>query len=74
MAGKRISVNPYSTYIISTSPNDFDLRSSSYIGKVKTSLLGTVVNIYGPGLSPSAAARQHEIPREVLATIVYLKV
>jgi hypothetical protein len=72
MAAKRTSFKPFTTYLISTNPDDFEERSSSCLGKVKANFLGTVINVFGAGLSPSAAARQHEIPRELLATIVYL--
>lgn len=59
MAAKRTSFKPYSTYLISTTPNDYDAGSSTFLGKIKANLHGTVVNIFGPGLSPSVAAKQH---------------
>jgi hypothetical protein len=71
MTAKRVSFKPFSTYHISLSSKDYDKASSAYLGMIKGNMEGSVINIFGPGLSPSAAAKHHEIPREVLATIVY---
>lgn len=38
---------------------------------MKSNLLGDILNIFGPGLNPSNAHEKNQIPREVLATIVY---
>ena len=40
---------------------------------LKSNFLGDIINLYGPGLSPSDAKESSKIPRELLATIVYAK-
>lgn len=33
--------------------------------------MGDMLNIFGPGLNPSNAKDRNQVPRELLATIVY---
>lgn len=73
LAAKKVSSKPISTYIISSSPRNFEENSHSYLGKLKSNLFGDVLNLFGPGLNPSNAQEQDSIPRELLATIVFTK-
>jgi hypothetical protein len=39
---------------------------------MKSNLLGDIMNIFGPGLSPSNAKDGKVVPRELLATVVFI--
>jgi hypothetical protein len=55
MSAKMISSKPRSTFIISSDKYDFDENSKNYLGKIKSNLLGNILNIFGKGRSPSHA-------------------
>lgn len=55
MSAKKTSSKPASTFIISRAITDFSETGPSYLGKVKSNVLGDTYNIYGPGLNPSNA-------------------
>ena len=65
------SNNATSTYTISSDPKVFDKKTESYVGKIKTNILGTIINIFGPGSSSSQYKKHKENPRELFATIHY---
>jgi len=39
---------------------------------MKSNILGDVLNIFGPGLNPDNAKDKKIIPRELIATVVYM--
>ena len=71
MSAKKTGSKPYSTFVMSVSKVNFEETSESYIGKMKSNVLGDQLNIFGPGLNPSNAREKNQVPRELLATVVY---
>lgn len=63
MSAKRTSSKPTSTFIISASRTNFQEDSEFYLGKMKSNLLGNVMNIFSPGLSMADAKQRNETPR-----------
>lgn len=63
MSAKKTSSKPMSTFIMSSSKDSFEESSSSYLGKMKSNVIGDMLNIYGPGLNPSNAKEKKEVPR-----------
>ena len=55
MSAKKTSSKPSSTFIMSINKSNFDENSPYYLGKMKSNVLGDVLNIFGPGLNPSNA-------------------
>jgi len=55
MSAKKTSSKPSSTFIISIFKSNFEENSQFYLGKMKSNILGDVLNVFGPGLSPSNA-------------------
>lgn len=55
MAGKLVSNNTTSTFLVSLNQEDFVENGIGYIGKVKTNFTGNIANIFGAGLNPSDA-------------------
>lgn len=47
LAAKRISSKPFSTFILSSNRNNFTENSTYYLGKLKGSLFGDMLNLYG---------------------------
>ncbi len=72
MSAKKTSSKPTSTFIISTNRYNFEENSEYYVGKMKSNLLGDIMNIFGPGLSPSNAKDGKVVPRDLLATVVFI--
>lgn len=63
MSAKKTSSKPSSTFIISIAKSNFEENSEFYLGKMKSNVLGDMLNIYGPGLNPSNAKDKNQIPR-----------
>lgn len=63
MSAKKTSSKPSSTFMITIAKSNFQENSEYYLGKMKSNLLGDILNIYGPGLNPSNAKDKHQIPR-----------
>jgi len=60
---KRTTARPIATYLISLSANEFDESKSSYIGKIKTNIIGNILYVFGPGLNPKNAEVKGVNPR-----------
>ena len=58
MSSKKTSSRPTSTFIISRSRDHFEEDSPFYLGKMKSNVLGDVLNIFGPGVEPSEAKQK----------------
>ena len=71
MSAKLASSNATSTFLLSLSSDNFTENGNGYLGKIKTNFLGTIVNIFSPGLNPSDALEKKQKARELLASIVY---
>lgn len=71
LSAKKTSSRPTSTFIISRSKTNFEEDSPYYLGKMKSNVLGDVINIFGTGLSPSNAKERGIAPRQLLATVVF---
>ncbi len=71
ISAKKTSSKPTSTFIISSKAGDYEEASPHYMGKMKSNVLGDILNIFGPGLNPSNAKDVNQVPRELLATVVY---
>jgi hypothetical protein len=73
LAAKWVSSKPVSTFVLSSNRNNFAENSAYYLGKLKGSLFGDVLNLFGEGLNPGDAKSSNCIPREMLATILFAK-
>jgi tubby and related proteins len=63
MSAKKTSSRPTSTFIISRSRTNFEEEGPQYLGKMKSNVLGDVLNVFGPGLNPSNAKEKGVAPR-----------
>lgn len=71
MSCKKTASKPTSTFIITCRKDNFEENNSTYLGKMKSNIMGDVLNVFGPGYNPANAKERKEKPRELLATIVY---
>jgi tubby-related protein 1 len=55
MSAKKTGSRPTSTFIISKNRTNFEEEGPQYLGKIKSNVLGDVLNIFGPGLNPANA-------------------
>lgn len=72
MSAKKTSSRPTSTFVISLGRSDFEEHSPSYLGKMKSNVLGDVMNVFGPGVEAGEARQKKGPQRELLATIVFI--
>jgi hypothetical protein len=63
MSAKKTASRPTSTFVISRSRTHFDENDYYYLGKMKSNVLGDVLNIYGPGLNPKNSKETNLPPR-----------
>lgn len=73
LAAKKTSSQPSASYVFSTTSSNFEENSDHYLGKMESNIFGNTINLYGAGLDPSDAQSMSKIPRQLFATIVYLK-
>ncbi|XP_063674781.1 tubby protein homolog isoform X2 [Bolinopsis microptera] len=75
LAGRRRKKSSTSNYLISADPTDLSRDGESYVGKVRSNLVGTKFTIYGSGLNPVKPPKPGPegtvIYREELASVVY---
>lgn len=72
LAGRKRKKSATSNYLISTDPTDLSRNADSYVGKLRSNLLGTQFTIYDNGKSPrrmGPGGDQHV--REELAAVIY---
>lgn len=55
MSAKKTASRPTSTFILSRNRTNFEEQGPQYLGKMKSNVLGDVLNIFGPGLNPTNA-------------------
>lgn len=74
LAGRKRKRSTTSNYLISTDPTDLSRGSESFVGKLRSNLLGTQFTIYNNGRSPFKSFNENDIPREELAAVVYVSI
>ncbi|XP_049791449.1 protein king tubby [Schistocerca nitens] len=74
LAGRKRKKSTTSNYLISTDPTDLSRTGESYVGKLRSNLLGTHFTVYDNGYSPKKAESKEDwkrSPRQELAAVVY---
>lgn len=72
LAGRKRKKSKTSNYLISTDPTDLSREGQSYIGKLRSNLMGTKFTVYDHGVSPKARGRVEKThTRQELAAICY---
>ncbi|XP_073932381.1 tubby-related protein 3 isoform X2 [Castor canadensis] len=73
LAGRKRKKSKTSNYLISTDPTDLSREGDSYIGKLRSNLMGTKFTVYDHGVSPVKAQGLVEKAhtRQELAAICY---
>ena len=73
MAGRKRKKSATSNYLISTDPTDLSRGAESFVGKLRSNLLGTQFTVYDNGFSSSKEDKREERlnPRQELAAVVY---
>ncbi|XP_060046267.1 tubby-related protein 3 isoform X2 [Erinaceus europaeus] len=73
LAGRKRKKSKTSNYLISTDPTDLSREGESYIGKLRSNLMGTKFTVYDHGVSPTKAQGLVEkaYTRQELAAICY---
>uniref|UniRef100_H0X0B8 Tubby-like protein n=1 Tax=Otolemur garnettii TaxID=30611 RepID=H0X0B8_OTOGA len=73
LAGRKRKKSKTSNYLISTDPTDLSREGESYIGKLRSNLMGTKFTVYDHGVSPVRAQGLVEKAhtRQELAAICY---
>ncbi|KAK3559618.1 hypothetical protein QTP86_013578, partial [Hemibagrus guttatus] len=75
MAGRKRKKSTTSNYLISIDPTDLSRDTSSYIGKLRSNVLGTKFTVYDNGENPDKKpfVKERESLRQELAAICYEK-
>ncbi|KAF7993709.1 hypothetical protein HCN44_010304 [Aphidius gifuensis] len=73
LAGRKRKKSTTSNYLISTDPTDLSRGAESYVGKLRSNLLGTQFTVYDNGHSLMKDDKRDERPnpRQELAAVVY---
>ncbi|XP_055251698.1 tubby-related protein 3 isoform X2 [Moschus berezovskii] len=73
LAGRKRKKSKTSNYLISTDPTDLSREGESYIGKLRSNLMGTKFTVYDHGVSPTKAQGLVEkaYTRQELAAVCY---
>jgi len=71
LAGKKRPKNKTSNYLISMSQKDLNVKSSNFVGKLRSNFLGTEFNVYSPGLNPKKRAANVTNTREQMGVVLY---
>ncbi|XP_018562980.1 protein king tubby [Anoplophora glabripennis] len=70
LAARKRKKSATSNYLISTDPTDLSRSADSFVGKLRSNLLGTHFTVYDNGVSHRKAAESSN-PRQELASIIY---
>ncbi|KAK1793714.1 hypothetical protein P4O66_001450 [Electrophorus voltai] len=75
MAGRKRKKSTTSNYLISVDPTNLSRDTSSYIGKLRSNVLGTKFTVYNNGVNPERKPfiKETELLRQELAAICYQK-
>ncbi|XP_034948546.1 protein king tubby [Chelonus insularis] len=73
LAGRKRKKSTTSNYLISTDPTDLSRGADSYVGKLRSNLLGTQFTVYDNGYSLMKDDKHEDRsnPRQELAAVVY---
>nr|XP_031526628.1 tubby-related protein 3 isoform X2 [Vicugna pacos] len=73
LAGRKRKKSKTSNYLISTDPTDLSREGESYVGKLRSNLMGTKFTVYDHGVSPAKAQGLVEkaYTRQELAAVCY---
>ncbi|XP_046748157.1 protein king tubby isoform X1 [Diprion similis] len=73
LAGRKRKKSTTSNYLISSDPTDLSRGAESYVGKLRSNLLGTQFTVYDNGYSLMKSEKREERtnPRQELAAVVY---
>ncbi|XP_043266948.1 protein king tubby [Venturia canescens] len=73
LAGRKRKKSTTSNYLISTDPTDLSRGAESFVGKLRSNLLGTQFTVYDSGYSAMKDDKREERsnPRQELAAVVY---
>lgn len=72
LASKKRGGNKSSNYCITTDPNDFSIKSKSYIGKVRSNFTGSEFTIFDSGLNPKKKNIDISEVRQELGAVLYV--
>lgn len=74
MAARKRKKSKTSNYLISTDPTDLSRDAESFVGKLRSNLIGTQFTVYDNGYSLMKDDKKHNEranPRQELAAVVY---
>nr|XP_033808312.1 tubby-related protein 3 isoform X2 [Geotrypetes seraphini] len=73
LAGRKRKKSKTSNYLISVDPTDLSREGESFIGKLRSNLIGTKFTVYDNGVSPTKnqGLLENSRPRQELAAICY---
>ncbi|KRT79974.1 hypothetical protein AMK59_8140, partial [Oryctes borbonicus] len=71
LAGRKRKKSATSNYLISTDPTDLSRGAESFVGKLRSNLLGTQFTVYDNGRSPRKGLAEDTLPRQELAAVIY---
>ncbi|XP_044254468.1 protein king tubby isoform X2 [Tribolium madens] len=72
LAARKRKKSATSNYLISTDPTDLSRSAESFVGKLRSNLLGTQFTVYDNGISPRKANFKEGVtPRQELAAVTY---
>nr|CAI5824796.1 unnamed protein product [Callosobruchus analis] len=72
LAARKRKKSTTSNYLISTDPTDLSRSAESFVGKLRSNLLGTQFTVYDNGVSHRKSNLKEDIlPRQELASVIY---
>ena len=71
LAGRKRKRSATSNYLISCDPTDLSRSGESFVGKVRSNMLGTAFTIYDSGDNPKKAKTNGNLSRSETALVVY---
>ncbi|XP_056131094.1 tubby-related protein 1-like [Lampris incognitus] len=71
LAGRKRKKSATSNYLISTDATDLSRGGESFVGKLRSNLLGTKFTVFDNGLNPDKALRDLSNARQELAAVIY---
>ncbi|KAF5302821.1 hypothetical protein FQA39_LY02001 [Lamprigera yunnana] len=71
LAGRKRKKSATSNYLISTDPTDLSRAGDSYVGKLRSNLIGTQFTVFDNGISPRKNSKEGSSTRQELAAVIY---
>ena len=72
LAGKKRAGNRTSNYMVTMDQKDFNTKSQSFLGKVRSNFLGTEFMVYDTGLNPKRKGANPSNVRSELGVVLYV--